>query len=148
MTSREEILHLINSYTFLLDNGDLEGWAALFEHGEWGSEDAPLLKGKEQMFEMINNILIVYPDGTPRTRHVVTNVDLNIDDDQGVASCTSYITLLQQIDDRPLQAIFSGEYHDDFERVDGRWRFARRVTKRPFFGDMSAHVKALPQDGG
>ena len=147
MNSRKEILHLINSYCFLLDEGDLEGWAALFENGEWGPEGTTPVSGKEQMLDMINDILIVYPDGTPRTRHVMSNVDLDIDEQNNTASCESYVTLFQQTDDFPLQVILSGGFSDKFARVDGKWRFAKRVTKRPFFGDMSAHVKSVPPTG-
>ena len=56
MNSREEILHLINNYSFLIDSGDLEGWASLFEHGEWGAEGSQLLSGKQQMLDMLNSI--------------------------------------------------------------------------------------------
>jgi len=141
MNSREEILHLINNYTFLIDSGDLDGFASLFEHGEWGAEGSQLLSGKQQMLDMLNSIIIIYPDGTPRTRHVVSNVDIHVDEDNDVATSQSYITLLQQTDDFPLQVILSGTYCDDFERVDGQWRFARRIIKQPFFGDISAHNK-------
>jgi len=40
MNAREEILHLINRYTFTIDTGDLEGFASLFEYGEWIMKDA------------------------------------------------------------------------------------------------------------
>lgn len=143
MNSREEILHLINKYSFLIDSGDLEGWASLFEHGEWGVEGSPLLSGKQQILEMLNSAIIIYSDGTPRTRHVVSNVDIHVDEDNGVATSQSYITLLQQTDNLPLQVILSGTYCDDFERVQGKWRFAKRITKRVFFGDMSAHNRQL-----
>ena len=140
MNSREEILDLMNSYVFLIDQGDLQGFAALFEFGEWGSEGQRLLSGKE-MLEMLRNDIIIYADGTPKTRHVVTNIDLDVDEHRGVASCRSYVTLLQQTEDFPLQVIFSGEYSDDFERIDDKWRFARRMVKRPLYGDLSRHVR-------
>ena len=40
MSAREEILHLINRYTFTIDTGDLEGFASLFTHGKWIMEGA------------------------------------------------------------------------------------------------------------
>ena len=43
-----------------------------------------------------------------------SNVDIHVDDDNGVATSQSYITLLQQTDDFPLQVILSGTYCDDF----------------------------------
>ena len=142
MNSREEILHLINSYTFLLDEGKYEAWAELFEHGEWSSEGTAPLKGKQQMLDMLDQVLIIHPDGTPRTRHLMTNIDLDIDEAQGVATNKSYVTLLQQTDELPLQVILSGGYSDRFERVDGKWRFAKRMITNVFYGDMSAHTKS------
>ena len=68
------------------------------------------------------------------------HTDLGIDESRGRAECRSYITLKQQTDDFALQVIFSGQYSDEFERVEGKWRFARRVVKRPFYGDVSAHL--------
>ena len=59
MNSREEILHLINNYSFLIDSGDLEGWASLFEHGEWGAEGSQLLSGEQQMLDMLNRAIII-----------------------------------------------------------------------------------------
>ena len=47
MNRREETLHLINNYTFLVDSGDLDGFASLFEHGEWRAEGSQLLSGKQ-----------------------------------------------------------------------------------------------------
>jgi len=141
MSNREEILDLMHRYAFLIDNGEIEEWASLFEHGEWGAEGSPLLVGKDALVEMINAFIRIYPDGTPRTRHAISNVSISIDEANNSASAISYITLSQQTDEFPLQVIFTGEYHDRFERVDGHWRFAKRVTKRPFLGDMSAHNK-------
>ena len=49
MTSREEILHLMNAYGFTIDTGDLDGFAGLFEHSEWGVEGTELFVGKQQV---------------------------------------------------------------------------------------------------
>ncbi|EUA56422.1 snoaL-like domain protein [Mycobacterium xenopi 4042] len=87
--------------------------------------------------------VVLYPDGTPRTKHVVTNPIIEIDEDAGTASCRSYYTVLQQIDDFPLQPIVVGRYHDGFERVDGAWRFCfRDYTLVDLVGDLSRHLSA------
>ncbi len=140
MNARDEILHLMNRYGFTIDTGDLEGFASLFEHGEWTVEGAKPIIGKQDLLDMLSNVRI-YEDGTPRTKHITANIDLKIDEDKGTAKSECYVAVLQQTADFPLQPIFSGHYFDDFERVDGSWRFAKRVIRHALIGDMSAHLK-------
>ena len=142
MSSREEILHLMNVYGFTIDTGDLDAFAGLFEHGEWGMEGAEPFRGKQEFLDALDNV-IIYEDGTPRTKHVTANVDLEIDENAGTAKSQCYVTVFQQTDAFPLQAIFSGHYFDEFERVNGNWRFKKRHIKYQLVGDMSAHLKTV-----
>jgi len=139
MAARDEILHLMNLYAFSIDTGDLDGFAGLFEHGEWTVEGAPPNVGREQVREAISTVRI-YPDGTPRTKHVTSNVDLVIDEQAGTATGQCYVTLFQQTDELPLQAIFAGHYFDDFERVNGGWRFRKRLIRHALVGNLNAHL--------
>ncbi len=141
VSARDNILALMHRYSFLVDRGDLVGFAGLFESAEWGAEGDTLLTGYE-MLEMLKREVIIYPDGTPRTRHVVTNIELDVDEERGTAQGQSYITLFQQTDDFPLQVIFSGEYHDEFVRENDVWRFDKRIIKGPMFGDQSRHMRS------
>ena len=82
-----------------------------------------------------------YPDGTPRTKHVVTNPIIEVDETAGTATCRSYYTVLQQTDDLPLQPIVAGRYHDRFQRVDGEWRYVYRdYSLMDMIGDVSQHL--------
>ncbi|MCW2655202.1 MAG: dioxygenase [Mycobacterium sp.] len=91
------------------------------------------------MLRLWQALVIRYPDGTPRTRHLVTNPIMDIDAD--CATCRSYYTVLQQTDEFPLQVVVSGRYHDRFERVGGVWRFSYRdYTLIDFVGDTSHHL--------
>ena len=93
------------------------------------------------MLSLWRGMVIVYPDGTPRTKHVVTNPIIEVDDDATTATCRSYYTVLQQTDGFPLQVIVTGRYHDRFERFDGRWRFAYRdYSLIDAVGDVSHHL--------
>jgi 3-phenylpropionate/cinnamic acid dioxygenase small subunit len=82
----------------------------------------------------------LHGDGTPRTRHVVTNVVIDVDPAGDRATARCYATVFQQTDDLPLQPIASGRYLDRFERVDGTWRFADRLITGFLLGDRSQHV--------
>ena len=48
--------------------------------------------GKQAFLEALSNV-IIYPDGTPRTKHVTANVDLAIDEEAGKAHAQSYVTV-------------------------------------------------------
>ena len=144
MSAREDILHLLNRYGFAIDTGDLDGFASLFEHGSWEMEGAAPLIGKQSALAMLSNVKI-YQDGTPKTKHVTSNVDFSINEAAGTASSECYVTVFQQTDEFPLQAIFSGHYFDQFERVNDSWRFTRRVIRHALVGNMSAHLK-VPSD--
>jgi 3-phenylpropionate/cinnamic acid dioxygenase small subunit len=142
MTSETEIANLLYTYAEFMDSGDFAGAAHLFRHavlrvgGEGdGTVDA------DTMLSLWRDMVIVYPDGTPRTKHVITNPIIDIDDEAGTAACRSYYTVLQQTDDFPLQVIVMGRYHDRFERSDGRWRFSYRdYSMMDRVGDLSHHL--------
>lgn len=83
MQAEKEILSLINQYSFLLDTADFNAFNRLFEHAQW------IVEGKEAGDDTLANIKI-YANGTPRTRHVTSNVDLEIDESQGKAKGQCY----------------------------------------------------------
>jgi hypothetical protein len=141
MNARNEIQSLLNRYSFTVDSGDLAGFADLFADGEWYVDGTPPNRGRDAVFTNVVSKVILYEDGTPRTRHVTTNVELEIDEAAGTAKGQRYVTVLQQTDTLPLQVIFAGHYFDEFVRRDGRWRFARTVVKHSLVGNMKAHLK-------
>jgi hypothetical protein len=57
---------------------------------------------------MFQDTLIVYADGTPRTRHVTTNIAIDADEEAGTAVSRSYFTVLQALPGLPLQPIAAG----------------------------------------
>jgi hypothetical protein len=57
-----------------------------------------------------------------------------------VRSC---YTVLQATDTLPLQPIAAGRYLDEFERVDGVWRFSfRDYSQLDMIGELSWHLLA------
>ena len=140
MTGRNELISLINKYSFTLDTGDLHGFVRLFEHAHWSVEGSPKHYGSKELFENVISKLIIYEDGTPRTRHMTTNIDLNIDEDAGKAFGERYLMVVQETPEFPLQMILSGHYFDQFIRVDGVWRFYSCLIKNALRGDMSKHM--------
>jgi 3-phenylpropionate/cinnamic acid dioxygenase small subunit len=87
----------------------------------------------------------MHEDGTPRTKHVTTNVLIEVDDVAGTAVARSYFTVLQAAEGLGLQTIVAGRYRDRFERHDGEWRFAERRFTTDLIGDVSRHLLAGPE---
>src|ERR1039457_7315483 len=75
---------------------------------------------------MLRNTVILYDDGTPKTKHLSTNISIEVDEDARTGTARSYFTVLQSLPGLRLQPIASGRYHDRFERHDGEWVFAER----------------------
>jgi 3-phenylpropionate/cinnamic acid dioxygenase small subunit len=135
---------LLMTYAEHLDAGRFADVAALFAHATYridhaGGEHVSRYEGAEQVLAFCRQTRL-HDDGTPRTRHVVTNVVIEVDGDGRTASARSSATVLQQTDELPLQPIASGRYLDRFERVGGSWRFADRLVTGFLLGDRSQHV--------
>jgi 3-phenylpropionate/cinnamic acid dioxygenase small subunit len=142
MLAETQITNLLYRYAECIDTGDLAGAAALFEHARIriGGPDTDTIDAG-RLLGIWRSLIVLHPDGTPRTKHVTTNPIIEIDEGAGTASCRSYYTVLQQTDELPLQTIVTGRYQDRFERVDGRWRFAYRdLTLIDMVGDVSRHL--------
>ena len=89
-----------------------------------------------------------YPDGTPGTKHVTTNVILEVDEQSGTAATRSYWTVLQAVPGLPLQPILAGRYHDRFASAGGSWHFTERRYFIDLVGDLSHHMLGpLPATG-
>ncbi len=138
--AKAAILKLMNQYTYLIDSGDTEGFAGLFEHASFHVLGDPggVLNGKEEVRGLLKNVTMY--DGIPHTKHVMTNVQIDVDDSGNSATAQSYVTVFQALPpDFPLQAIFIGHYHDVFERNGGQWRFHSREISPDLIGDLSRH---------
>jgi hypothetical protein len=140
---------LIMTYAERVDLGDYAGVAELFAHGTYRAEHGGAVtsqEGSDAVRGTFEQMVRRYDDGTPRTKHVTTNVMVDLDGD--TATARSYYTVFQQTDVLPLQPIIAGRYHDRFERVDGAWRFADRLIYSDLIGDLSQHLLVDVYGGG
>jgi hypothetical protein len=136
-----QVANLIARYAELIDAGDFEGLASLLGHAGVGGDDGPsLLTGREALRKLFVATTRLYPDGTPGTKHVTTNLIIEIDDEATTAAARSYFTVLQAVPGLPLQPILAGRYRDRFERADGAWRFSERRYLIDLVGDVSQHM--------
>jgi 3-phenylpropionate/cinnamic acid dioxygenase small subunit len=122
--ARDAIAALVYAYAERIDGGDFEGVAELLADAEVTAE------GTDR-----------HADGTPRTKHVTTNLVVDVDEISGTATARSYYTVLQAVPgELALQPIVAGRYRDRFERVRGSWRFAGRHLVVDLVGDLGHHL--------
>jgi hypothetical protein len=137
-----QIENLIYSYAERIDAGDLPGVAELFRDAEIVSSTHNVRRtGLDEVLEMYALSCRIYEStGTPLTKHLTTNVIIEIDQSGKQAQARSYYTVIQATDSLPLQPIISGRYQDQFRKVEGEWQFASREMIVDLIGNCSAHL--------
>ncbi len=140
MDSARAIENLLYRYAECIDAGDLTGMAQLFEHAVYQAEGGPELRDWHEVEKLNRYLVILYDDGTPKTKHVTTNAQIEVDEDAGTASCRSYFSVFQGVGGPPA-VIVQGRYHDRFERAQGAWRFSARRIFMEQRGDLSRHLR-------
>ncbi len=138
--SARAIENLVYAYAERIDAGDFAGVGELFRRGRIQAAPGILIEGAEKVQRLYEQTTRRYDDGTPRTRHLTTNVAIEVDDAAGTASARSCYMVFQQTDEVPLQPIITGRYHDTFRRIDGAWCFDTREMFVDLVGDVSRHL--------
>lgn len=133
LEDRAALAQLNHRYARLVDLGRFEEFAALFAHGTWRD-----CTGADEVLAWLRENVRLY-DGTPRTNHLISALDIEVDGD--AARGRSTITVYQQ---RPgtadISVITVNDYIDEYQRIEGEWWFSSRHVVRRLEGDMSAHV--------
>ena len=142
MEDSRQIENLIYSYAERIDNGDLESVAALFHNAEIFSAAHDVRRtGFDEVLEMYQTSTRLYEStATPQTKHLTTNVIIEVDEGGMKASARSYYTVIQATDSLPLQPIISGRYKDHFRKIENQWQFSSREMIVDLVGDLSAHL--------
>jgi hypothetical protein len=139
--SAQEIANLVYRYAELVDFGDFAGVGKLFAYASvTSSVSDEVREGADGMRTQLEEWTRRYGDGTPHTKHLTTNLIIDVDEEKETALCRSYYCVLQQVGALRLQPIVAGRYHDEFRRIDGVWWFTKRHYINELVGDVSAHL--------
>jgi uncharacterized protein (TIGR02246 family) len=141
--ARAEIEALVYAYAECIDAGDFEGVADLLADAEVTAEGTDRRwRGRDEILHLYESGTRRHADGTPRTKHVTTNLVVEMDEWAGTATARSYYTVLQAVPgELALQPIVAGRYRDRFERAAGRWRFAARHMVVDLTGELGHHLR-------
>jgi ketosteroid isomerase-like protein len=141
-SAEASIVELVLSYAERIDEGDFEGVADLLSDATLTAGDDPRGRtGREEILDQYRQSTRRYEDGTPHTKHVTTNLIVDVDEDGGTATCRSYYTVFQAVPGGlALQPVIAGRYRDRFAARDGVWRFVARHIIVDLVGDLSEHL--------
>lgn len=131
---REHIASLNHRYARLIDSGKLEAFSRLFADGTWRD-----CTGPGSVLSWLRENVRLYGE-TPRTNHLISALDIDIDGDTA-AGLSTITVFLQTPESSTVSVITVNEYYDEYSRIDGEWWFTSRRVSRRLEGDMTAHVR-------
>ena len=144
MNSEVELANLLYRYTEYIDTGDFAAAAALFTRAKIKIRGGRIIESAE-LLTIWERFIIRYPDGTPRTKHVISNPIIEVDESADTATIRSYYTVFQE-GGGLLYPVVAGRYHDWFERADGVWRWSfRDYSLMDLVGDMTRHASGTTE---
>lgn len=139
----QRIKNLVHTYAELLDTGDFAALGRLFEratvrvHGSGRQA-----QGAEAARRMLVGSVRLY-DGIPSTKHLITNLIVELAGDRQSATVRSYYAALQACEGLSLQPIIAGRWHDRLERDGDQWFFVERLIYPDLIGDLRFHITSL-----
>ena len=136
---RTAITDLIYSCAEMFDAGDFDGVGALLGRADFGGARTPKMSGAKNIAGLFAMSTRRFPDGTPRTRHLVLNLIVEVADD-ATAAARSTFCVVQATDEVALQPIVVGRYRDRFARDDDGWYYTERIADVEMLGDVSQHL--------
>jgi ketosteroid isomerase-like protein len=141
-TPTESITKLIYTYAERIDLGDFAGVGELFDHATLTFEGfGDAVSGREAIEALFGRTTRRFEDGTPRTKHVMTNLIVDLDEGGETASSRSYFTVLQAVPgELALQPVIAGRYRHRYRRFEGEWRVTAMHIIIDLLGDLSSHM--------
>src|SRR5579862_2469869 len=147
LISHREIEQQIYRMGYALEAGDFDTVAAMLAHATFGADriGRRVFRGREEIRDQYRRTNIVYPEGGRRTKEIYTNVLVDIDLDAGTARSTTSFTVAQQVPGERFDLLVAGRYEDEWERVDGTWRWADRYIVAQYHNDLGKHMHSGSQ---
>ena len=139
---RQAIGDLIYRYAELVDAGDFDGVGRLLGRASFGGPRAPAVTGAPNIAAVFAMTTKRFECGTPRTRHLVLNLIVEVDGNTATARST--FCVVQATDRLPLRPVVVGRYYDRFARDQDGWHFTERIADVEMTGDVSDHLLIDP----
>ena len=130
---QRQILDLISAYSYTYDGKDLEGYLALYTKDcVWElvpqGAAAPTVRAanRDELRAMVTQRLAMQRQQGIQSRHYQTNTMLAAKSDGRVEGRTMLV-LVWQVPGQKPNMVMTGVYSDEFVKVDGSWKIAKRT---------------------
>jgi hypothetical protein len=145
-TTEPSIEALLGRYSASIDAGDFDGVGRLFAEGRLATGDGTTLaSGATEVAALYHQTTRRFADGTPRTRHLVSDLAVERAPTGSEARVRSTFVVVQRPDaGGPLLVVAAGTYVDHVVHDHRGWRFAERRMIPDLFGDVSRHLTFDP----
>ena len=143
MCDFHEIANQVYEYGYRIDAGDFQGVGEVLADARLVADGTDMnVQGAENIARHYAATTRLYEDtGTPKTKHVFSNMQIEIDEANDTARGRAHYVVFQQTEALPLQPIITGHYEHRFAKREGQWR----ITEKKFFvdqpGDLSHHLR-------
>lgn len=144
----EEIRNLVVQYAHAVDAGD---FAAVGEYYDGARIQAfqpngdPMgdasTRSAREMEQFYESIIVVDADGFTGTQHLISNIQVTVDDACQNATARSSFTVLQKKSTGTIEVIITGTYADKYAMRARRWKLTSRDEFISLSGDLSEHLK-------
>ena len=147
LSSHREIEQLIYRMGYHLEAGEFDAVGELLAHATFGADKIGrrMFTGKDEITAQYARTNIVYPEGGRRTKEIYTNVLVDLDLDANTARSVTSFTVAQQVPGARFELLVAGRYEDEWERVDGRWRWSDRYVVAQYHNDLNRHMRSGTQ---
>jgi hypothetical protein len=147
LSSHREIEQQIYRMGYHLEGGDFGAVGEMLESATFGADriGRRVFRGRDEIMEQYRRTNIVYPEGGRRTKEIYSNVVIDIDLDRGTAKSTTSFTVAQQIPGATFALLVAGRYEDEWERMDGHWRWSDRYIVAQYHNDLDRHMHSGSQ---
>jgi hypothetical protein len=145
LEDKEQIHAVMMEYGRTLDNRDFAGFAALFSReAEYGGARGALQKGPAAIRAYLEMQLARNAAPQPgRDYHFFYNETIEVNGDTATALSKGAFYVTNEA--RKLETGSAVNYHDEFIREDGKWKFKKRVLgERPADAGAGAPPAATP----
>jgi len=149
LQARLAVEETLFGYAEAIDAGELERLHGLLAACTLTLPDGTTLKGGQAVAEHYAGLVIFYDDdeqpvdygqGTPRTKHVMSNLQLDFAADLSAVDVRSYFTVYQGLGGHNA-IIAGGRYVDAFNYTMHGWQMVSRTLHLDHAGDMSRHTR-------
>ena len=126
----------LHQYCDYFDSADFEAFAELFENGRWFMVSQP---GSGPVRKWIADHVVLY-DGSPLTRHEVTNLIVEPGRTRDEATFRCYVAIWQHVPERESRLLAHARFSGAFFDTSGRWQWREHAMNVDWAGDLSTHI--------